>query len=139
MTSQVALVALLLVAGCNSGTRDPAGAGGTGGSGGAGGAAGSESPNACPGILNGSCRQTNGSSCYEYGGLAAAEVGPVASGCGGDSFGMWTAGSACNRSGALGGCREVEGTKCVVLWKYEGTAADAMSDCADRDGTWITP
>ena len=136
MISKLALVALLLVAGCNSGTRDPAGAGGSGGSGGAG---GSGNASVCGGALNGSCRYNNGSNCFEYAGLSASEVDPIERDCEGDNLGTWTARGACNRSGAVGGCSVGEGTVCRVQWDYDGTAADLMSDCAEDEGTWITP
>src|SRR5262245_50261856 len=136
MTSKLALVALLLFAGCNSGTRDPAGAGGSGGSTGAG---GSGNTSVCGGALNGACQRKNASDCFEYAGLSAAQADPIERTCEEDNLGTWTAGGACNRSGAIGGCSTGEETLCRVQWAYDGVAADLMSDCADDMGTWITP
>jgi hypothetical protein len=139
----VLLIAVLLLAvcanagaGCNSGTRDPAGAGGTSGSGGAG---GTGSPSACPGTLNGSCRYNSGSNCNEYAGLTATELDPIERDCEGDNLGTWTAGRACDRTGSIGGCRVLEAPFCRVGWEFMGAAAEAMSDCIDDGGTWITP
>ena len=154
------VIALLLVvcanavAGCNSGTGDPAGAGGTGGSAGAGGAGGSGSaggtggsggaggagpPSACAGTLNGSCRRNNGIDCAEYTDLSASMLNTIELACGNDNIGTWTANSACDRSAAVGGCREMLGTACQVYWTYTGTAADAMSECAGDMGSWVNP
>jgi hypothetical protein len=130
------VVCVNAVAGCNSGTRDPAGAGGTGGSGGAG---DSGNAGACPGTLNGSCRPNGAARCNEHAGLPAADELRFASACQDDNLGIWMQASACDRSGAVGGCRYLDGTACMVRWEYEGTAADYLSDCADGGGTWITP
>ncbi len=137
MTSKLAVVALLLVAGCNSGTRgSPDGGGGTGGSGGAG---GSGNPGACTGTLNGSCNNNNDIECFEYAGVPAATLSPIIATCEEDSIGTWNAGSACTRTGAVGGCRMVAGPLCEVFWTYEGTTAFAMSECAERGGEWVSP
>jgi hypothetical protein len=148
------LIALLLVvcanaiAGCSSGTVDPAGAGGTGGSGGSGsaggiggsgGSGGAGNPSACAGTVNGSCRRNNGIDCADYTDLSASMMQTIELACGNDNIGTWTAGSACDRSGALGGCREMLGTACQVYWTYTGSAADAMSECAGDMGTWVNP
>ena len=153
----LALIALLLVvganagAGCSSGTVNPAGAGGTGssggsggsgsagGTGGPGGAGGAGNPSACAGTVNGSCRRNNGVDCADYTDLSASMLGTIELACGNDNIGTWTAGSACDRSGALGGCREMLGTACQVYWTYTGTAADAMSECAGDMGSWVNP
>jgi hypothetical protein len=33
----------------------------------------------------------------------------------------------------------VDGPLCEVFWTYDGTAADAMAECADDGGTWVSP
>jgi hypothetical protein len=136
MSSKYVLIALLLVAGCDSATRDPAGAGGTGGSGGAG---GSGNPSSCSGTLNGSCRNNNDIECREVTGLPATALSAVEAACEEDDIGTWTPGSACDHTGAPGGCRRVNDTVCDVLWRFEATAAESMSQCADDGGTWIAP
>lgn len=134
-------IALLLVAcanaiaGCNSGTRDPGGAGGTGGAGGGG----AGNPSACAGTLNGSCRRNNGIDCAEYTALSSSVMDTIELACGDDNIGTWTAGSACDHSGAVGGCRTMLGTACQVYWTYTGIAADAMSECAAEMGSWVSP
>jgi hypothetical protein len=157
------LIALLLVvcanvvAGCDSGTPGPAGAGGTGGSGGSGqtggsggsagsggtggsgGSGGAGNPSACAGTLNGSCRRNNGIDCADYTDLSAAMLDTIVLACGNGNIGTWTAGSACDRSGSVGGCREMLGTACQVYWTYTGTAGDAMNECAGDMGSWIAP
>jgi len=145
------LIALLLVvgaqaiAGCSSGTSPPdggagtAGSGGAGGPGGAGGAGGSGTASACAGTLNGSCRRNNGIDCAEYTDLSASMLDTIQLACGNGNIGTWTAGSACDRSAAVGGCREMLGTACQVYWTYTGAAADAMSECAGDMGSWVNP
>jgi len=156
------LIAVVLVvcaqagAACSSGTSDPAGAGGSGGAGGIGaaggtegaagaaggasGAAGAGPPSACAGSVNGSCRRNNGLDCDDYTNLSASELDTVERACGNNNIGTWTAGSACSRTGAVGGCRTTVGAAaCQVYWAYTGTVADAMSECAGDHGDWIAP
>ena len=150
------VIALLLVvcanagAGCSSGTSDPAGAGGTGNRGigrvrrrrwnrRRGGIRRRGEPERLRGTVNGSCRRNNGVDCAEYTDLSASTLDTIVLACGNNNIGTWTAGSACDRGGALGGCREMLGTACQVYWTYTGSAADAMSECAGDMGSWVSP
>jgi hypothetical protein len=148
MVMALVVICANAVTGCDSDTDDPTGAGGagslggTGGAGGAGGGGGSGgagNPSACAGTLNGSCRRNNGIDCAEYTDLTASMLDTIELACGNNNIGTWTAGSACDRSVAVGGCREMLGTACQVYWTYMGTAADAMSECAGDMGSWVTP
>ena len=105
----------------------------------AGGSGGSGNPSACAGTVNGSCRRNNGIDCADYTDLSASMQDTIELACGNNNIGTWTAGSACDRSGAVGGCREMLGTACQVYWTYTGTAADAMSECAGDMGSWVNP
>ena len=142
--SCILIVALLAAgaygAGCND-SRDMRDAGGgTGGGGGSGGTGGGPA-GACAGTLNGSCKLNSTlGDCREYYGLPdSAAVALTESMCVEDGTGTWTVGAPCNRTGAIGGCRQMQDPDCVVSWAFRGTADDLMIDCADRMGTWVNP
>jgi hypothetical protein len=142
--AQSILIAALLAAcaygaACNgsNGARDAGGGSGGGGSGGTGG-----SPTgACAGTLNGSCKLNAAlAECYEYYALPnSGAVATIESMCVEDGRGTWTDGAPCNRTAAIGGCRQMQDPACLVEWRFQGDATDLMSDCVADGDTWISP
>ena len=88
----------------------------------------------------GSCRNGTGLFCSEYAGVPAATLTALMEQCTADPDepGTWSS-NGCTHSGAVGGCGDMQSGACVAVWLYVGTAAQAMTSCAEQGGTWINP
>ena len=127
-----ALCGLLLAIGCGGSSTSPGGDGGTGGGGGG-------SANGCSSV-QGSCKQAGGLACSDYAGEQAVALTAFQSACS-QGGGTWST-SACNTSGAVGGCKNTAAGQCTVIWDFvSGTASQAQTDCTNggSSNTWVTP
>jgi hypothetical protein len=93
---------------------------------------------ACGGLAGGtvSCTTGTGSSrgCAEYNFSTGTDQWSAACTQSGG-----TAGTACTRAGAVGGCRTVAGAFTSTVWFYTGTAADVQTFCTQSGQTFVSP
>jgi hypothetical protein len=79
--------------------------------------------------------------CVDYG-SASADLSSIKSSC---ALAHGVVRQACDRAGAIGGCRYTTqlGTSSYTqtLWSYAGTASELMGTCAATyaGATWVTP
>ena len=117
---KVAVVALLLLAGCGGGSSGPA----------------------CPPPLVGSCTNHSGFFCTEYSGVPSPGPEALMNACKGDpdAKDTWSP-AGCNQGDKLGACKRMQGGLCVAVWvKAEPgilTRDEAVMMCAEQKGTWV--
>jgi hypothetical protein len=112
------LLVALLIAGCSSGGAADGGAG--------------------AGAV-GSCDVSSGAAhtCSDYGAISPAQLPGLKQACSGGA--TWSD-SACDRTGAVGGCQEKVGGADATVWYYASpgiTAATVMMACSAAGGTFI--
>jgi len=104
---------------------------------------GSTSRDAASAVSAGVCvrNDTNGTFCATYQGIPAINASAIASACGSNWGGTWTAGGACTAGTLVGTCTLTGsargGATSAIIQVYEPTSAQTARDsiCGD-DGTW---
>jgi hypothetical protein len=142
MFKSIGVLALgFVLVGCGddtgSGGGDTGGGGQAAAGGGEGGGTGGAQPVDCTFV--GSCANTEGSSCVDYGGVI--EEAETEAACT-DGGGVWSAVDPCDTTDAAGGCDypTFAGGPCSLVWYYEPffTAEQVMTEC-EGEGTFVTP
>ena len=104
----------------------------------------------------GSCEQTITSGtvtlrqCFDYAGLTADQVTAIRGTCmNGQDAGLGASveatfrTSACDRTGAIGGCRIAAGSFMQTIWYFNSVAGldpnTWRQACTTANGTWVTP
>jgi hypothetical protein len=142
---RAALAAALTLAalGCGGSSGSPGGGGGSSGGGGAsGGGSSTLGATGCTSI-QGSCTSnamTNTKTCEEHGGYDSASDARFMSNCQ-HANQTYSAGTPCDRTGAVGGCATAVNGTCSIAWGYGPiiTAQDLQTSCMGAHGTFITP